>query len=94
MATLRIEHAVHDYETWQQAFDSFAEARAKAGRAAASPSASLGDDPKYLMLDLEGGQDVVRMAVEVLTGPVIPHRCEMKSRRVSGHGGWRIKGGG
>src|SRR6266404_4890292 len=30
MATLRIEHAIHDYDTWQQAFDRFAEARAVA----------------------------------------------------------------
>ena len=52
MATLRIEHAIHDYETWQQAFDSFAEARRNAGvRSFAIRQPS--DDPKYLMLDLE-----------------------------------------
>jgi hypothetical protein len=39
MATLRIEHAIHDYETWQQAFDGFAQARAQAG-CGVSPSAS------------------------------------------------------
>ncbi len=52
MATLRIEHAIRDYESWQDAFDSFAGARTKAGVrgfAIRQPT----DDPKYLMLDLE-----------------------------------------
>jgi hypothetical protein len=52
MTTLRIEHAIHDYESWQKAFDSFAEARMNAGVrgfAIRQPA----DDPKYLMLDLE-----------------------------------------
>ena len=31
MATLRIEHAIHDYDLWLKAFDSFEQARAKAG---------------------------------------------------------------
>jgi hypothetical protein len=26
MATLRIEHAIYDYESWREAFDGFAEA--------------------------------------------------------------------
>jgi hypothetical protein len=39
------------------------------------------------------GEDVVGVAVEVLAGPVVAHGCEMKLR-VSGHGGWRIRGGG
>jgi hypothetical protein len=33
MATLRIEHAISDYQLWKTAFDSFAEARARAGPA-------------------------------------------------------------
>ncbi len=52
MTTLRIEHAIHDYGLWKAAFDSFADARAKAGVrgfAIRQPA----DDPKYLMLDLE-----------------------------------------
>jgi hypothetical protein len=52
MTTLRIEHAIHDYNLWRTAFDSFAEARANAGVrdfAIRLPT----DDPKYLMLDLE-----------------------------------------
>ena len=52
MVTLRIEHAVHDYESWQRAFDSFAEARANAGVRSFAIRQPL-DDPKYLMLDLE-----------------------------------------
>ena len=52
MATLRIEHAVHDYESWQQAFDSFAEARTRAGVRSFAIRQPR-DDPKYLMLDLE-----------------------------------------
>jgi hypothetical protein len=52
MTTLRIEHAIHDYQTWQQAFDRFAEARAKAGVRSFAIRQPV-DDPKYLMLDLE-----------------------------------------
>jgi len=52
VATLRIEHAIHDYETWQHAFDKFQDARAAAGvrsYAIRQPT----DDPYFLMLDLE-----------------------------------------
>lgn len=54
MATLRIEHAIHDYDTWQRAFDSFAGARARAGvlRYVIRQPA---DDPAFLSLDLEFG---------------------------------------
>ena len=52
MTTLRIEHAIHDYQIWQQAFDSFAEARVKAGVRSFAIRQPV-DDPKYLMLDLE-----------------------------------------
>jgi hypothetical protein len=52
MTTLRIEHAIHDYDTWKTAFDSFAEARAKAGVRGFAIRQPV-DDPKYLMLDLE-----------------------------------------
>ena len=41
-----------------------------------------------------GGDDIGGMPVEAAAGAVVSHGCEMKSRRVSGHGGWRIKGGG
>ena len=52
MTTLRIEHAIHDFGTWQKAFDGFAAARAQAGvRSFAIRQPA--DDAKYLMLDLE-----------------------------------------
>jgi hypothetical protein len=52
MITLRIEHAIHDYDLWKAAFDSFADARAKAGVRGFAIRQPV-DDPKYLMLDLE-----------------------------------------
>lgn len=52
MATLRIEHAIHDYQTWQKAFDSFAPARTRAGVRSFAVRQPV-NDPKYLMLDLE-----------------------------------------
>jgi hypothetical protein len=52
MATLRIEHAIHDYQTWQKAFDSFARARTRAGVRSFAVRQPV-NDPKYLMLDLE-----------------------------------------
>jgi hypothetical protein len=52
MTTLRIEHAILDYEIWHKAFDSFAEERAKAGVRGFAIRRPV-DDPKYLMLDLE-----------------------------------------
>jgi len=52
MVTLRIEHAIHDYGTWQQAFDSFAGAREKGGVRGFTIRRPV-DDPKYLLLDLE-----------------------------------------
>jgi hypothetical protein len=52
MTTLRIEHAIHDFGTWQKAFDSFAEARTRAGVRSLAIRRPV-DDPNYLMLDLE-----------------------------------------
>jgi hypothetical protein len=52
MTTLRIEHAISDYEIWKKAFDGFGEARANAGVRSFSIRLPV-DDPKYLMLDLE-----------------------------------------
>jgi len=59
MTTLRIEHAITDYEIWKKAFDGFTEARAQAGVHSFSIRLPV-DDPKYLMLDLEF--DTARMA--------------------------------
>ena len=52
MTTLRIEHAITDYQLWRKAFDGFAEARAQAGVRSFAIRFPV-DDPQYLMLDLE-----------------------------------------
>jgi hypothetical protein len=52
MTTLRIEHAISDYDLWKTTFDGFAEARAKAGVRGFAIRLPA-DDPKHLMLDLE-----------------------------------------
>jgi hypothetical protein len=52
MITLRIEHAITDYQLWKKAFDGFAEARARAGVRGCAIRLPV-DDPNYLMLDLE-----------------------------------------
>lgn len=52
MTTLRIEHAISDYQLWKTAFDGFAEARASAGVRSCAIRLPV-DDPLYLMLDLE-----------------------------------------
>jgi hypothetical protein len=52
MTTLRIEHAITDYQLWKKAFDGFAEARALAGVRSCAIRLPV-DDPLYLMLDLE-----------------------------------------
>ena len=52
MTTLRIEHAIKDYELWKTAFDGFAEARSAAGVRGFAVRLPV-DDDKHLMLDLE-----------------------------------------
>ena len=52
MTTLRIEHAIHDYDQWKAAFDSFAQVRQTAGVSGHAIRLPI-DDPHYLMLDLE-----------------------------------------
>jgi hypothetical protein len=52
MTTLRIEHAIHDYDQWKTAFASYQQARANAGVRSDTIRRPV-DDPKYLMLDLE-----------------------------------------
>ena len=55
MTTLRIEHAISDFQIWKTAFDRFAEARAHAGVRSFAIRQPV-DDPQYLMLDLEFDQ--------------------------------------
>jgi hypothetical protein len=52
VTTLRIEHEIHDYQIWQEAFDTFTEARAKAGVRSFAIRQPI-DDSKYLTVDLE-----------------------------------------
>lgn len=52
MTTLRIEHAIHDYDMWKAAFDGYARTRAEAGVRSYVIRRPL-EDPAYLMLDLE-----------------------------------------
>jgi hypothetical protein len=52
MATLRIEHEIHDYDVWQKAFDGFEEARANAGVRSFAIRQPV-NDPRYVLLDLE-----------------------------------------
>ena len=68
MTTLRIEHAIHDFGTWQKAFDSFAEARTKAGVRSFAIRRPV-DDPKYLMLDLEFDTASTSRSVRRLPAP-------------------------
>jgi hypothetical protein len=50
--TLRIEHAIHDYDQWKAAFDRFTAVRANAGVRGHAIRGPV-EDPTYLMLDLE-----------------------------------------
>ena len=52
MPTLRIEHAITDFETWHDAFGRFAARRADGGVLAERILQPV-DDAKYVMVDLE-----------------------------------------
>ncbi len=52
MTTLRIEHAIHDFDQWRAAFDRYAEVRVDAGVRGYTIRRPA-DDDRYLMLDLE-----------------------------------------
>lgn len=52
VTTLRIEHAIHDYDQWKAAFDNFAQVRVNAGVRGHAIRRPV-EDPHYLMLDLE-----------------------------------------
>jgi hypothetical protein len=52
MATLHIEHAITDLETWLTAFNGFAEARRDAGVRAERIRQPV-DDPGYIVVDLD-----------------------------------------
>jgi len=52
MTTLRIEHAITDFDTWQAAFDRFAPARAEAGVLAHRIMRPI-DDEHSVAIDLD-----------------------------------------
>jgi hypothetical protein len=52
VTTLRIEHAIHDYDQWRAAFDGFAQVRVDAGVRGYTIRRPV-EDPCYLVLDLE-----------------------------------------
>ena len=52
MPTLRIEHAISDFATWQGAFGRFAKRR-KEGGVLDERVMQLADDPHYVFIDLE-----------------------------------------
>ena len=52
MTTLRIEHAITDYDTWRGAFERAAPFREQAGVRGYRIQRPI-DDPDYLMIDLD-----------------------------------------
>ena len=52
MATLHIQHAVTDFDTWTSAFQRFAEARRNAGVRAQRIQRPV-DDQKYVVIELD-----------------------------------------
>lgn len=54
MATLHIEHAITNVETWLSAFNGFADARRNAGVRSERVQRPV-DDPGYIVVDLDFG---------------------------------------
>ena len=52
MATLHIEHPIHDLQTWLQAFGRFSEARQRGGVRAHRIYQPV-DDDKYILIELD-----------------------------------------
>jgi len=52
MPTLHIEHAISDFEAWQQAFKRFDGARQQAGVRSHHVRRPI-DDPQYVFIDLD-----------------------------------------
>jgi len=52
MATLHIQHAVTDFDTWRSAFDRFADARLAAGVRAQRVHRPV-DDQRFVVIDLD-----------------------------------------
>jgi hypothetical protein len=71
MPTLRIEHAITDYETWKRAFDSDPVRREQSGVRRYRVFRPV-DDPNYVQVDLEfdsaGEAEAFREALRELWG--------------------------
>lgn len=52
MATLHIQHPITDFDTWESAFDRFADARRNAGVRAHRVQRPV-DDPRFVVVDLD-----------------------------------------
>lgn len=52
MATLHIEHAITDFDTWTRAFDGFADARRSAGVREQRVQRPV-DDSRFVVIDLD-----------------------------------------
>jgi hypothetical protein len=52
MITLHLEHPITDFETWREAFNTFAGARLKAGVIGERVARPV-DDPRYIVVDLD-----------------------------------------
>jgi hypothetical protein len=52
MATLHIEHAITDFDTWRGAFERFAEARRAAGVTGGRVARPV-DDANYVLIELD-----------------------------------------
>jgi hypothetical protein len=70
MATLHIEHAITDFDTWKQAFDRFADVRRDSGvlrHRIHRPA----DDPRYVLIELDfGTSDEAGKFLDFLTSRV------------------------
>jgi len=52
MPTLHIQHAISDFEVWQEAFERFGGARQQAGVRSHQVRRPV-DDPQYVVIDLD-----------------------------------------
>jgi hypothetical protein len=52
MTTLHIQHAITDFDTWESAFNRFADVRGRAGVQAQRVQRPV-DNPKFVVIDLD-----------------------------------------
>ncbi|WP_203935120.1 hypothetical protein [Virgisporangium ochraceum] len=86
MATLRIEHAITDYDTWLRAFDSFGAARERAGVRQHHILRPV-DDERYVSIDLDF--DSVRAAEEFVSPSATAPTGALTPQGSRSPAGWR-----